>query len=136
MLANSITEFNYDPETGHTFEAWFIRWEDVFRTDLTCQDDTWKVRLLVRKLGTKEHSRCVKIVKRDGEDYGMLADRVNRDCERFKLRSLTDDQFKLDQDPDMNLKSLMAEFKRLLSVKQDTVLAEQKTFTADVNCYD
>ncbi|VDP96731.1 unnamed protein product, partial [Echinostoma caproni] len=54
MLANSITELNYDPETGRTFEAWFKRWEDVFRTDFSFQDDAWKVRLLVRKLGTTE----------------------------------------------------------------------------------
>ncbi|VDP84263.1 unnamed protein product [Echinostoma caproni] len=132
MLANSITQFSYDPETGHTFEAWFKRWEDAFRTDFSCQDDAWKVRLLVRKLGTNEYSRfadhiipkqprdlkfdeemaqlseifgesallfgiryeCLKMVKRDEEDYGMLADRVNRQCERSKLLSLTDDQFK------------------------------------------
>ncbi|VDP89494.1 unnamed protein product [Echinostoma caproni] len=39
MLANSITEFSYDPETGHTFEARFKRWEGVFRKDFSCQDD-------------------------------------------------------------------------------------------------
>ncbi|VDP42895.1 unnamed protein product [Echinostoma caproni] len=45
MLANSITELSYDPETGHIFEACFKRWEDVFRIDFICEDDAWKVRL-------------------------------------------------------------------------------------------
>ncbi|VDP89425.1 unnamed protein product [Echinostoma caproni] len=99
---------------------------------------------------------CLKIIKRDGEDYGMLADRVNRECERFKLRSLTDNQLKclmfiralqnledadirirllsrLDQDPDMDMKSLITECKRLPSLKHDTALVEQKTSIADVH---
>ncbi|XP_029142979.1 uncharacterized protein K02A2.6-like, partial [Protobothrops mucrosquamatus] len=193
MLANTITEFNYDANVGHTFDAWFKRWEDMFRTDFSRQDDSWKVRVLVRKLGTNEHSRfvdhilpkqprdlkfdevvaqlseifgetaslfsiryeCLKIVKHDTDDYGMLADTVNRECERFKLRLLTDDQFKclifiralqspqdadirtrllskLDHDPDMNLKSLMAECKRLISLKHDAAMVEQKIYEAEI----
>ncbi|VDP91408.1 unnamed protein product [Echinostoma caproni] len=190
----AVGRMSHDPETGHTFEAWFKRWEDVFQTDFSCQDDAWKVCLLVRKLRITEHSRfvdhilpklsrdlkfdealaqsseifgesaslfriqynCLKSNKRNGEDYGMLADRVDRDCERFKLCSLTNDQFKclifiralqnledadilirllsrLDQDSDMNLKILMTEYKRLISLKHDTALVEQNTSIADIH---
>ena len=192
-LANSITEFCYNPESGLTFDTWFKRWEDMFQTDFRCQDDSWKVRLLMRKLGTNEHSRfidhilprqpkdltfdeavsqlsetfgelaslfsiryeCLKITKRDAEDYGMLADRVNRECERFKLNSLSIDQFKclvfikalqspedaeirtrllakLDHDADTSLQTLMAECKRLLSLRHDTAIVEQRPVPADV----
>ncbi|CAH8624674.1 unnamed protein product [Dicrocoelium dendriticum] len=186
LLTNSITEFHYDADSESTFEAWFKRWEDMFQTDFSRQDDSWKVRLLLRKLGTNEHTRfldhilpkepkditfneavatlkeifgestslfsiryqCLKIVKRDTDDYGALADMVNRECERFKLRCLTDDQFKclifvsalqsprdaeirtrllanLDQDPDLTLKSLVGECKRLITLKHDTAMIEQ-----------
>lgn len=186
LLSNSITEFNYDVDSGCTFDAWFKRWEDMFRVDFNRQNDSWKVRLLLRKLGTNEHSRfvdhilprqpneltfdetvsqlreifsesaslfsiryqCLKIVKKDADSYGVFADIVNRECERFKLRSLTDDQFKclifisalqapqdaeirtrlltkLDQDPETTLKSLTAECKRLLTLKHDTAMVEK-----------
>ena len=42
-LANTITEFHFDADAGHTFDAWFKHWEDMFRTDFRCQDDAWKV---------------------------------------------------------------------------------------------
>ncbi|VDD81825.1 unnamed protein product [Mesocestoides corti] len=51
-LTNGIWEFSYDPECGVTFESWYRRFEDLFRVDLSSQDDAWKVRLLTRKLGS------------------------------------------------------------------------------------
>ncbi|CAH8614326.1 unnamed protein product [Dicrocoelium dendriticum] len=186
LLTNAITEFHYDADSGSTFEAWFKRWEDMFQTDFSRQDDSWKVRLLLRKLGISEHSRfidhilpkqpkdltfdeavsqlkeifgesvslfsiryqCLKIVKQESDDFGALADMINRECERFKLRSLTDDQFKclifvsalqspsdteirtrllakLEQDPDLTLKALVSECKRLLTLKHDTAMVER-----------
>ncbi|CAH8567453.1 unnamed protein product [Schistosoma mattheei] len=131
-VASSIPEFIYDPESGNTFLTWFKRWEDTFRTEFCNQDDAWKTRLLVRKLGSNEHARytghilpklprelsfketatqlseifgessslfsiryqCLNLVKRETDEYGVLADIVNRECERFKLCSLTEDQSK------------------------------------------
>ncbi|KFD46122.1 hypothetical protein M513_13017, partial [Trichuris suis] len=29
-LANSISEFLYDPENDSTFDAWYARYEDIF----------------------------------------------------------------------------------------------------------
>ncbi|CAH8498480.1 unnamed protein product [Schistosoma intercalatum] len=185
-VASSIPEFIYDPESGNTFLTWFKRWEDTFRTEFCNQDDAWKTRLLVRKLGSSEHARfadhilpklprelsfeetvfqlseifgessslfsiryrCLNLVKREADEYGVLADIVNRECERFKLRSLTDDQFKclifikalqspqdaeirtrllarLDQDPNVTLRTLTDECKRLQSIRHDNELIEQ-----------
>ena len=128
-VAGRIPEFIYDPESGNTFLTWFKRWEDTFRIEFCQQDDAWKTRLLMRKLGSNEHARyadhilpklprelsfeetvtqlseifgessslfsiryqCLNLVKREADEYGVLADIVNRECEKFKLRSLTED---------------------------------------------
>ncbi|XP_053698478.1 uncharacterized protein K02A2.6-like [Sabethes cyaneus] len=55
-LANSITEFHYDPEANLTFDHWFSRHEDAFRVDAASLDDPAKVRLLLRKLSDKTHA--------------------------------------------------------------------------------
>lgn len=55
-LSNSITsEFIYDPENNITFENWFARFSDTFKHDATRLNDKQKVRILMRKLGTREH---------------------------------------------------------------------------------
>ena len=56
-IANSITEFQFNPETKQTFASWFSRCEDIFRHEFHSQDDEWKFHLLLRKLGTKEYQR-------------------------------------------------------------------------------
>nr|VZI47096.1 unnamed protein product [Spirometra erinaceieuropaei] len=56
-IAGSITEFLYDPQAHITFDSWYKRYEDLFSVDLAAQDDAWKVRLLLRKLGPAEHER-------------------------------------------------------------------------------
>ncbi|KAH9585119.1 hypothetical protein MS3_00006476 [Schistosoma haematobium] len=53
-IANSISEFHYDPESNVTFDMQFRRYEDLFKFDFTNQDDAWKVRLLLRKLDPSE----------------------------------------------------------------------------------
>nr|VZI45066.1 unnamed protein product [Spirometra erinaceieuropaei] len=131
-IAGSITEFLYDPQAHITFDSWYKRYEDLFSVDLAAQDDAWKVRLLLRKLGPAEHERyanfippknprevafkdtvetlslifgdqsslfntrfqCLKLCKRDADDFITYAGIVNRECGRFQLGSLTEDQFK------------------------------------------
>ncbi|CAH8589626.1 unnamed protein product [Dicrocoelium dendriticum] len=61
-LAASITEFVFDGLNGLTFESWFLKYEDIFRVELADQDDAWKVRLLLRKLGAVEHERHTNFV--------------------------------------------------------------------------
>ncbi|VDP19415.1 unnamed protein product [Schistosoma margrebowiei] len=185
-VASSIPEFIYDPESGSTFLTWFKPWEDTLRTGFCNQDDAWKTRLLVRKLGSNEHAhytghilpklprelsfeetvtqlseifgessslfsiryQCLNLVKREADEYGVLADIVNRECEQLKLRSLTEDQFKclifikalqspqdaeirtrlltrLDQDPNVTLRTLTDDCKRLQNIKHDNELIEQ-----------
>ncbi|VDP83462.1 unnamed protein product, partial [Schistosoma curassoni] len=48
---NPIPEFIFDADSGHTFEAWFGRVEDIFRVEFATMDDAKKVRLLLQKLG-------------------------------------------------------------------------------------
>ncbi|BHF86025.1 hypothetical protein SprV_ctg2002920300, partial [Sparganum proliferum] len=114
------------------FDSWYKRYEDMFSVDLAAQDDAWKVRLLLRKLGLAEHERyanfilpknppevtfkdtvqtlsqifgdqsslfntqfqCLQLCKRDSDDFITYAGIVSRECGRFQLGSLTEDQFK------------------------------------------
>nr|VZI05682.1 unnamed protein product [Spirometra erinaceieuropaei] len=131
-IAGSITEFLYDPQAHITFDSWYKRYEDLFSIDLAAQDDAWKVRLLLRKLGPTEHEhyanfilpknprevafkdtvqtlsqifgdqsslfntrfQCLQLCKRDSDDFITYAGIVTRECGRFQIGSLTEDQFK------------------------------------------
>lgn len=59
-LADSIAEFIYDPDNGLTFEAWFVRYEDLFKVDAKDLDDDAKVRLILRKLNTVSYKQYIK----------------------------------------------------------------------------
>lgn len=61
-LANSISEFSFNAESGVTFEAWFSRYQDLFELDCNKLEDGEKVRLLLRKLNTVEHERYVNYI--------------------------------------------------------------------------
>nr|VZH91149.1 unnamed protein product [Spirometra erinaceieuropaei] len=61
-IADSITEFLYDPQAHITFDSWYKRYEDLFSVDLAAQDDAWKVRLLLCKLGPAEHERYANFI--------------------------------------------------------------------------
>ncbi|CAH8439890.1 unnamed protein product [Schistosoma rodhaini] len=54
---NPIPEFIFDADSGHTFEAWFGRIEDIFRVEFAAMVDAKKVRLLLQKLGPNEHQK-------------------------------------------------------------------------------
>ena len=184
-ITSSISEFLYDPDANITFDTWFRRYEDLFKVDLADRDDSWKVRLLLRKLGPSEldkycnyilpqnprdrsfdatvqtlsqlfgdhHSlfntryRCLKLVMNESDDFLTHVGIVNRECERFKLKSLTDDQFKslvficslqspkfsdirtrllnrLEQDPTLTLNAIADEYQRIVNLQRDTTLVQ------------
>ncbi|CAH8655864.1 unnamed protein product [Dicrocoelium dendriticum] len=184
-ICSSISEFLYDPGAQITFESWYKRYEDLFTVDLASQADAWKVRLLLRKLGTVEHQRytnfilpkkprdvpfgetvrtlsqifgeqsslfnaryqCLQLTKRDADDFVTYAGIVNRECERFQLGSLTEDQFKcllfisglrsahdadirtrllskLQQDSTITLHNLAEECQSLINLKHDSAMIQ------------
>ncbi|XP_020297567.1 uncharacterized protein K02A2.6-like [Pseudomyrmex gracilis] len=51
-LANSISEFHYDPESGSTFDAWFDRYRGLFSKDAQNLDDASKNKLSNKKPST------------------------------------------------------------------------------------
>ena len=86
-IANSITEFTYDPDAGMFFESWFKRYEDIFNIELKNQDDAWRVRLLLRKLCTTEHARYTNsILPKNARDLSFK-DTVKQLSEIFGERS-------------------------------------------------
>ncbi|CAH8598150.1 unnamed protein product [Schistosoma rodhaini] len=184
-IANSIVEFHYDPDANVTFDMWFRRYEDLFKFDFANQDDAWKVRLLLRKLGASELNkycnlilplnprdrsfadtvqtlsqhfgensslfntryRCLKLVMNEDDDFLTHVGIVNRECERFRLKSLSEDQFKalilicslqfqkfsdnrtrllcrLDQDPKLTLSDMANEYQRLVNLQRDTTMVQ------------
>nr|CAH8845740.1 unnamed protein product [Trichobilharzia regenti] len=184
-IVNSISQFNYNPDANVTFDTWYQRYEDLFTVDLASQDDAWKVRVLLRKLGPAEYERycnlilpqkprdkCfddtikllrehfgdhsslfsiryrfLKLTMNENDDFLTHVGTVNRECERFRLRSLTDDQFKalilicslqsprftdirtqllnqLEQNPKLTLHDIADEYQRLINLQKDTHLVE------------
>lgn len=86
---------------------------------------------------------CLKLVRRDAHDFVTLAGVVNRECERFKLGTMTADQFKslifvcslqshadadirtrilhsLEQEPQLTLQDITTGCQRLINLKHDT----------------
>lgn len=185
LLARSIIDFLFDVDNNVTFDTWYRRYEDMFNVDFAQQDDAWKVRLLLRKLGASEldkyynfilpqnprersftdtirslsqlfgdhcslfntRYRCLKLVMNDAEDFRNHIGVVNRECERFKLRSISDDQFKslificslqssrfsdirtrllnrLEQDPTLTLQAIGEEYQRLVNLQQDSAMVQ------------
>ncbi|MBM6549308.1 hypothetical protein [Streptococcus dysgalactiae] len=131
-IAQTISEFQYDPNFGVYFDAWFRKYKDTFRVELAQADDAHKVRILLRKLGPAAYERYtnfilpknprkfsfdetvnylsqifgeqsslfkiryqfLKLVKNETDDFITYAGIVNLKSKRFKLRTMTDDQFK------------------------------------------
>ena len=90
---------------------------------------------------------CFKLVKEESDDYLTYAGIVNRECEKSKVGSMTENQFKclifvaglhspddadvrtrvlsrIDQNPDITLQELTNECQRLVNLKHDTRMVE------------
>ena len=61
-VMSSISEFNYDVMSGITFNIWYQKYEDLFTVELKDIPDDQKVRLLLRKLGAREHDKFSKFI--------------------------------------------------------------------------
>ncbi|KAK4468996.1 hypothetical protein MN116_000138 [Schistosoma mekongi] len=93
--------------------------------------------------------KCLQLTKDADEDYLSYASRINLQAERFKLNALSNDQFKcllfvsglqsqadadvrtrllsrIEQNDDMTLQMVTTECQRLVNLKNDTTLIENK----------
>nr|CAX83692.1 Gap-Pol polyprotein [Schistosoma japonicum] len=91
--------------------------------------------------------RCLKLKMNKSDDFLTHVGVVNRECERFKLKDLSENQFKslilicslqsekfaiirtrllhrLDQEPTLSLNDIAAEYQRLTNLKHDTALVQ------------
>ena len=61
-IANSISEFTYDPDNGVTFQAYFRRFENIFTKRCATWSDEQKVGLLLQKLGPSESTKYTNLL--------------------------------------------------------------------------
>ncbi|VDN13658.1 unnamed protein product [Dibothriocephalus latus] len=61
-IASSITKSFCNPQTHVSFYSWYKRYDDYYSVDLAAQEDTWKIRLLSRKLFPAEHERYANFI--------------------------------------------------------------------------
>lgn len=85
---SAIDNFIYSPVKDKTFASYFRRYEDLFEIDCGKWADAKKLRLLLRKLGTTEHSKFVDyILPRKTSDLTFV-EAVNLLTELFSPKTL------------------------------------------------
>ena len=61
-ILSAMDIFIYNVEENLTFEKYYRRYEDIFQIDFQSWPDQKKLRLLLRKLGSAEHSKFVDYI--------------------------------------------------------------------------
>ena len=61
-IVNVIAEFNYMPAKEGTFLPYFYRYNNLYKIDCAYWSDHRKVRLVLRKLDTVEHTKFVNYI--------------------------------------------------------------------------
>lgn len=61
-IANSLSEFKYDPEKGDTFPAYYRRFETIFTKRCEKWLDEKKITLLLQKMGTEENTKFTNLI--------------------------------------------------------------------------
>ncbi|KAA3677466.1 uncharacterized protein DEA37_0014526 [Paragonimus westermani] len=102
---------------------------------------------------------CLKISRHATEDIVTYAGRVNRECERFQLKQISDSQFKalifvagltssedadirtrllakLDSCTDFSVQDLTAEYLRLVNLKHDSQMLQSTSSPTDIASVD
>uniref|UniRef100_A0A5S6Q4R5 Retrotransposon gag domain-containing protein n=1 Tax=Trichuris muris TaxID=70415 RepID=A0A5S6Q4R5_TRIMR len=103
--------------------------------------------------------QCLKLSKRESDDFITYASVVNRECDKFQLNALREDQFrclvfvsglhspgdseirlrllnKMETDPNVTIQALTEECRRIASLKQDAILVEDRTSVSSVVSQD
>ena len=61
-LERQIRSFEYEPESGLTFESWYTRHESIFEADALSNDEALKVNVMLRHLGNKVHAQYTNFI--------------------------------------------------------------------------
>ena len=89
ITRNVLTDFIYDSESNLTFKLWFAKYKDLFNEDGKDLDSATRVRILLRKLGTREHQQFIAhILPKEPKDFTF--DEIIKVLEtRFGLKEST-----------------------------------------------
>lgn len=75
-LADSMVQFEYDPENNQTFEAYYKRYESVLTTQADDLDEPTKVHLLLQKFPQPQYQRYADIILPKSPQDRSLAETV------------------------------------------------------------
>ncbi|CAH8440217.1 unnamed protein product [Heterobilharzia americana] len=82
-------------------ETWSIRISSILQYNTAAEPETIPQMSQTLRQHFHDHSflfnaryRCLKLVMIENDDFLTHVGTVNRECEKFKLKSITDDQFK------------------------------------------